>query len=82
MRYMHWSQLSTGDGSADPREVALPQIQPRAQPRARAGAPRQRGQGLVEYVLIILLVALAVVLALSLLAPTINSIFRAIPPAL
>jgi len=41
-----------------------------------------RGQSLVEYVLIILFVALAVVLALSLLAPTINSIFRAIPPAL
>jgi Flp pilus assembly pilin Flp len=42
----------------------------------------RRGQGLVEYVLIILFVALAVVLALSLLAPTINSIFNAIPPAL
>lgn len=45
-------------------------------------APRQRGQGLVEYVLIILFVALAVALALSLLAPTINSIFQTIPPAL
>lgn len=45
-------------------------------------APYRRGQGLVEYVLIILFVALAVALALSLLAPTINSIFRAIPPAL
>lgn len=42
----------------------------------------ERGQGLVEYALVILLVALAVVAALSLLAPTINSIFRAIPPAL
>ncbi len=41
-----------------------------------------RGQGLVEYVLIILFVALAVVLALSLLAPAINSMFHAIPPAL
>ena len=41
-----------------------------------------RGQGLVEYALIIVLVALVVVLALSLMAPTINSIFRAIPPAL
>jgi len=41
-----------------------------------------RGQSLVEYALIIVLVALAVALALSLLAPTINSIFRAIPPAL
>lgn len=41
-----------------------------------------RGQSLVEYALIIVLVALAVALALSLLAPTLNSIFRAIPPAL
>lgn len=41
-----------------------------------------RGQSLVEYALIIVFVALAVALALSLLAPTLNSIFRAIPPAL
>jgi Flp pilus assembly pilin Flp len=41
-----------------------------------------RGQGLVEYVLIILFVALAVALAVSLLGPTISSIFAAIPPAL
>ncbi|HET9111526.1 MAG TPA: hypothetical protein VFN78_11925 [Ktedonobacterales bacterium] len=45
-------------------------------------AARRRGQALVEYVLIILFVALAVALALSLIAPTINSIFRSIPPAL
>jgi Flp pilus assembly pilin Flp len=71
---MHWNQMSTGDVSAEPCGLA--------HPRTQARAPRQRGQSLVEYVLIILLVALAVVLALSLLAPTINSIFRAIPPAL
>lgn len=41
-----------------------------------------RGQGLVEYALIILLVALAVFLALTLLGPTISSIFSSIPPAL
>lgn len=41
-----------------------------------------RGQALVEYALILALVVIAVVVALSLLAPTINSIFRAIPPAL
>lgn len=45
-------------------------------------AARRRGQALVEYVLIILFVALAVALALSLIAPTINSIFRQLPPAL
>lgn len=74
MRHMQCSQMSSGNVSADPRELA--------QTRAQAGASCQRGQSLVEYVLIILLVALAVALALSLMAPTINSIFRAIPPAL
>lgn len=74
MQHMHWNQMPTGDASAQPRELA--------EPHAQLRALRQRGQSLVEYVLIILLVALAVVLALSLLAPTINSIFRAIPPAL
>lgn len=48
------------------------------------GARRQRsrGQGLVEYVLIILFVALAVVLALTLLAPQISAIFYSISSAL
>lgn len=41
-----------------------------------------QGQSLVEYALIIVMVAIAVAIALSLLAPTLNSIFRAIPPAL
>ena len=50
--------------------------------QARAGAAFRRGQSLVEYILIILFVALAVFLALSLLAPTLNSIFRSLPPAL
>jgi Flp pilus assembly pilin Flp len=50
--------------------------------QTRTGAAFQRGQSLVEYILIILFVAVAVFLALSLLAPTLNSIFRALPPAL
>ena len=50
--------------------------------QAPAGAVFRRGQSLVEYILIILFVALAVFLALSLLAPTLNSIFRSLPPAL
>jgi Flp pilus assembly pilin Flp len=50
--------------------------------QSQRSAPRRRGQGLVEYVLIILFVALAVVLALSLLAPVINSIFRSLPSVL
>lgn len=41
-----------------------------------------RGQGLVEYALIILFVAIAVVAAVTLLGPTISSIFNQIPPAL
>ncbi|HZC05740.1 MAG TPA: Flp family type IVb pilin [Ktedonobacterales bacterium] len=51
---------------------------------AQAPGPslRSRGQALVEYALIIVLVAIVVAFALSLLAPTINSIFRSLPPAL
>lgn len=43
---------------------------------------RSRGQSFVEYVLIILFVALAVVLALSLLGPQLSSIFRTISSSL
>ncbi|MFI5276042.1 MAG: hypothetical protein ACHQ1E_02135 [Ktedonobacterales bacterium] len=73
-------QISTSEASAalDAMETSARDV--RAQ--ARAGAVLRRGQSLVEYILIILFVALAVVLALSLLAPTINSIFRSLPPAL
>lgn len=73
-------QISTSEASAtlDAMEASAHDIRAQAQ----AGVVSRRGQSLVEYVLIILFVALAVVLALSLLAPTINSIFRAIPPAL
>jgi pilus assembly protein Flp/PilA len=42
----------------------------------------QRGQGLVEYALIILFVAIAVIAILSLLGPTIGNIFSQIRPAL
>lgn len=42
----------------------------------------RRGQGLVEYAFIILLVALAVVAAVALLGPAISSIFTQISPAL
>lgn len=50
--------------------------------QAPGSSLRRRGQALVEYALIIVLVAIVVAFALSLLAPTINSIFRSIPPAL
>ncbi len=43
---------------------------------------RSHGQGLVEYALIIVFVALAVVLALSLLGPQISAIFSTISSAL
>jgi pilus assembly protein Flp/PilA len=49
------------------------------------GAPgrrRQRGQGLVEYALIMLFVAIAVVGILSLLGPAVGSIFSNIKAAL
>jgi pilus assembly protein Flp/PilA len=49
-----------------------------AQPHARW----QRGQGLVEYSLIILFVAIAVVAIVALLGPAIANIFSQIKPAL
>jgi Flp pilus assembly pilin Flp len=48
----------------------------------RAQGRWSRGQSFVEYVLIILFVALAVVLALSLLGPEISAIFDTISSAL
>jgi len=38
-------------------------------------APREEGQGLVEYALILVLVALTVIIILSLLGPAIGNIF-------
>lgn len=44
--------------------------------------PREEGQGLVEYALILVLVAVVVIVALSLLGPTISDIFNGINGAL
>lgn len=42
--------------------------------------PSEKGQGLIEYALIILLVALAVIVVLALIGPAIGSMFsEAIP---
>ncbi len=41
-----------------------------------------RGQGLVEYALIILFVAIAVIVLLALIAPQINSVFSQISNSL
>jgi Flp pilus assembly pilin Flp len=70
---MQSEQTSMNSACVDVRDAAN---------QTQRSAPHRRGQGLVEYVLIILFVALAVVLALSLLAPVINSIFRSLPSAL
>ncbi len=43
-------------------------------------APRERGQGLLEYALIMVLVALIVIVILALLGPTIGHIFSNIIP--
>lgn len=51
-------------------------------PTTRAPRRGQRGQGLVEYALIILFVAIAVIAILALLGPVIGSIFSQIIPAL
>ena len=48
----------------------------------RARAKRNsRGQGLLEYALIIVFVAMVVFLSLALIAPSINSIFNQVPGA-
>jgi len=38
-------------------------------------APKERGQGLVEYALILILVAVAVIVVLALLGPAIGNMF-------
>ncbi len=42
--------------------------------------PLERGQGLLEYALIMVLVALAVIVVLALLGPTIGSLYSNIMP--
>jgi pilus assembly protein Flp/PilA len=44
--------------------------------------PREKGQGLVEYALILVLVAIVVIAVLLLLGPTIGNIFSTIVDAI
>ena len=41
-------------------------------------APKEKGQGLVEYALIIVLIAIVVIAAMTLLGPTIADVFSEI----
>jgi pilus assembly protein Flp/PilA len=50
--------------------------------KAMLFAPKEKGQGLVEYALILVLVAIVVIVVLALLGPAINNIFEAIIAAL
>jgi pilus assembly protein Flp/PilA len=45
-------------------------------------APKERGQGLVEYALILVLVAVVVIAILALLGPAIRNIFQNIADAI
>ena len=45
-------------------------------------APKEKGQGLVEYALILVLVAVVVIIILALLGPAIGNIFSEIVSAL
>ena len=45
-------------------------------------SPKERGQGLVEYALILVLVAIVVIAVLMILGPTIGNIFTKINSAL
>ena len=41
-------------------------------------SPKEKGQGLVEYALIIVLIAIVVIVAMNFLAPTIGNVFSQI----
>ena len=41
-------------------------------------APKEKGQGLVEYALILVLVAIVVIAALTILGPSIGNVFSSI----
>jgi pilus assembly protein Flp/PilA len=45
-------------------------------------APKERGQGLVEYALILVLVAVVVIVILALLGPAIGNVFSSIMDAI
>ncbi|HAY85563.1 MAG TPA: pilus assembly protein [Chloroflexi bacterium] len=45
-------------------------------------APKEKGQGLVEYALIIVLIAIVVIVAMQFLAPTIGNVFTEIADTL
>lgn len=45
-------------------------------------APKERGQGLVEYALILVLVSIVVIVVLALLGPAIGNIFSTIMASL
>ncbi len=45
-------------------------------------APKEKGQGLVEYALIIVLVAIVVIVILAILGPAIGNVFSRIVAAL
>ena len=45
-------------------------------------APKEKGQGLVEYALILVLVAIVVIAALTILGPSIGNVFSSINSSL
>ncbi|HQP08504.1 MAG TPA: Flp family type IVb pilin [Anaerolineaceae bacterium] len=45
-------------------------------------APKEKGQGLVEYALILVLVAIVVIVILAILGPTIGNVFSNIVSAI
>ena len=65
--------------------MGLPELSPGGPVRSRhyittpisrlSNAPRERGQGLVEYALILVLVAVVVIVILALLGPAIANVF-------
>jgi pilus assembly protein Flp/PilA len=58
------------------------EIQTKGEYNAMLFAPKEKGQGLVEYALILVLVAIVVIAALMVLGPVIGNIFSTINASL
>jgi pilus assembly protein Flp/PilA len=66
----------------DNSEDGLPEISEERRKPPMFFAPKEKGQGLVEYALILVLVAIVVIAALMILGPIIGNVFSKINSSL
>ena len=62
--------------------VEMPSVKSDERRKAMLFAPKEKGQGLVEYALILVLVAIVVIAVLMLLGPIIGNVFSTINDSL